>query len=278
MMKKTISLLPALICALALCAGNAAAEDCGIPEENPAETSTFAFPVSANRAVHVDNGDAKLIHIWYDGAEAPLACYVIPEGTAQIRFEISAADNPAEMIYESLDGSNLLLSDLLDPAGGVYSCEQPAAGGEYHYNAGLLADRSLRNEDPEMIRVFLLQDEEYIGEIGEELERSGCRGFRWEYAEAEEPEPAEESVPGIYIIHATDQSGNPVPEVSVTFCTDTSCILRESDDDGRIVYMGTPGIYHVQLVDVPEGYSYDEEFELYTDGTYGEWVLCIRKD
>ena len=60
-MKKAISLLLALICALALCAGNAAAEDGGIPEENPAETSTFAFPVSANRAVHVDNGDAKLI-------------------------------------------------------------------------------------------------------------------------------------------------------------------------------------------------------------------------
>ena len=29
---------------------------------------------------------------------------------------------------------------------------------------------------------------------------------------------------------------------------------------------------------VPEGYSLDEESELYTDPAYGEWTLRLRKD
>lgn len=281
-MKKALSILLGLILVLALCTGAAAAEDGGIPEEISPETSTRAFPVSGKRAIHVDNGDAELIHIYADGMDTPLCCYVIPAGTAQIRLEISAADNPDTMIYEDAHGPAMLLPDLLDPQNSVYSCEQSAegtlSGEEYHYNAGLLAENSLREEDPEKIRVFLLQDVKYIGEIGEELARSGCTGFRWKYAEAEEPEPAEESETGIYIIHAADQFNNPVPEVSVTFCTDTACIMRESDDNGRIVYMGAPVTYHVQVIDAPDGYSYDEEFELYTAGAYGEWILRIRKD
>ena len=30
--------------------------------------------------------------------------------------------------------------------------------------------------------------------------------------------------------------------------------------------------------DVPEGYSYDESFDMYTTAEYGEWVLRVKKD
>ncbi len=36
--------------------------------------------------------------------------------------------------------------------------------------------------------------------------------------------------------------------------------------------------YHIQLLKTPEGYSFDSAFELYTDRTYGEWLIRIRKD
>jgi len=33
-----------------------------------------------------------------------------------------------------------------------------------------------------------------------------------------------------------------------------------------------------QIVDVPEGYSCDENFEMYTTPVYSEWTLRIKKD
>jgi hypothetical protein len=34
----------------------------------------------------------------------------------------------------------------------------------------------------------------------------------------------------------------------------------------------------VQLIDLPEGYSSDEDFEMYTGTEYSEWVLRVKKD
>ena len=45
-----------------------------------------------------------------------------------------------------------------------------------------------------------------------------------------------------------------------------------------ISFAGEPYEYHVQIVEGPEGYSYDENFEMYTTAEYGEWVLRVKKD
>ena len=91
-------------------------------------------------------------------------------------------------------------------------------------------------------------------------------------------EDAEEVPAEAYILHVLDQFDTPVAGVAVNFCTDTACYLRESDEDGMIVFDGAPEIYHVQVLLVPEGYSFEENLELYTTAEYGEWVLQIRKD
>lgn len=67
-------------------------------------------------------------------------------------------------------------------------------------------------------------------------------------------------------------------EVTVNFCTDTACTPEETDEAGMIAFEGEPLEYHVQIVDVPEGYSYDESFDMYTTAEYGEWVLRVKKD
>jgi hypothetical protein len=69
-----------------------------------------------------------------------------------------------------------------------------------------------------------------------------------------------------------------VGEVTVNFCTDQACTPKESDENGLITFDGEPNKYHVQIIDVPEGYSYDEGFEMYTTPVYGEWTLRIKKD
>lgn len=81
-----------------------------------------------------------------------------------------------------------------------------------------------------------------------------------------------------YIIHVVDQNNNPVKEVTVNFCTDTACTPRETDETGTITYESEPYKYHVQIIDVPDGYSYDESFDMYTTTEYGEWVIRVKKD
>ena len=79
-------------------------------------------------------------------------------------------------------------------------------------------------------------------------------------------------------MHVVDQYNNPVEGVTVNFCTDTACVPNESDGNGTITFSGDRNIYHVQIIDAPDGYSWDEGYEMYTTSEYGEWILRIRKD
>ena len=68
------------------------------------------------------------------------------------------------------------------------------------------------------------------------------------------------------------------PDVNPQRSILTACVPCESDEDSTIVYTGKPAVYHVQVIDYPEGYSCDESFEMYTTETYGEWVIRLTKD
>ena len=63
----------------------------------------------------------------------------------------------------------------------------------------------------------------------------------------------------------------------VSFCT-TACHNVESDENGTVTFNGPLDAYLVHIIDCPEGYSYDESFEMYTPKAYGEWTIRINKD
>lgn len=92
-----------------------------------------------------------------------------------------------------------------------------------------------------------------------------------------EPVQAEEQLPA-YVLHVTDQDGNPVSGVYVNFCTDSACVMQKSDEKGMIIFDGEPGVYHLQLLKVPEGYYFDKDYEIYTEAVYSTAILHIRKD
>ena len=52
---------------------------------------------------------------------------------------------------------------------------------------------------------------------------------------------------------------------------------KQSNESGVIVFTATPEAYHLQIVSVPEGYEYDEDFELYTEARSGEYAVNIVK-
>ena len=241
----------------------------------PKDSSIRAFPVSAKRAVYVENENARKILFHFDEEREgdPLVCYIVPEEKARIRIAITAADDPATMIYSDAWGDNLAVSNLLDPQRNEYVYEQAvqgeADGVAYHYGYGILIDTM----DGSGVEIILTPDEQYLEEIMQSLAASNLHNITWEYAEEEK-----ESELQAYFIHVVDQYDEPVAEAVVNFCTDTACVPAEADENGLITFDGAPDKYHVQLIDLPEGYSSDEDFEMYTGTEYGEWVLRVKKD
>lgn len=240
----------------------------------PKDSSTRAFPVSAKRAVYVENENAKKVLFHFDEDEGePLVCYIVPEDKARIRIGITAADDSDTMLYGDIWADSLEVSKLLDPQRNEYVYEQAvqgeADGVAYHYGYGILMD--MMNGDT--IEIILTPDEQYLEEIMQSLAASNLHNITWEYEEEEK-----ESELQAYFIHVVDQYDEPVAEAVVNFCTDTACVPAEADENGLITFDGAPDKYHVQLIDLPEGYSSDEDFEMYTGTEYGEWVLRVKKD
>ncbi len=101
----------------------------------------------------------------------------------------------------------------------------------------------------------------------------------WRFADGGGPrEETGETASSAYTVKVVDQNGDPVPEVVVNFCTDTACTPKESDGDGIIVFSGEPYRYHLEIVDAPEGYTWDETFEAYTEEEYGTLTITVTKE
>ena len=240
----------------------------------PADTSTRVFPVAANRALVIENENVKpaLLHIQ---GEPDYLCYVIPDDTVRLRPEITAADQPENLVlYDAVTKEYWMLPELLDPERNAYVCEKalPGADREVRYFFACLEDMAA--DDPDAVGVLLFRSEDALEELAEAIRADGYEAG-WEYTPNAQAETVQLQA---YILHAADQYGNPVPGVYVNFCTDTACVPAEADEDGIISFTGAPDRYHVQILEVPDGYGFDAEFELYTDSVYGEWLLRIRKD
>lgn len=246
--------------------------------EIPRDAATKAFPVSAARSLRPEDGSIRKIRLTLEGYEGFLEAYVVPDDSLRMRIEIAADDDVASMTYVDLGKpSSADVTDLLDPESGVYVYDQPMPGAsdEYPYTRVALYDRSV-DEDAKGIDLFLIRGEEAIERLADDMEKEMGVRPAWTWAEEEEAKSGD--APQAYVVHVVDQDNNPVPEVMVNFCTDTACVPNESDENGTVTYTGEPAVYHVQIVDAPEGYSWDEDYEMYTSAEYGEWVLRVKKD
>ena len=246
----------------------------------PADTTTRALPVSAARGMHVENEGARraVIHSFFDyldNLNYDYDVYVLNDSTARLRFEIAASDNPAGMaVY--VDNEMHEVSSLLDAEKNTYVYEYPMPDeqAEQHYSLVALVDR--HNTEDEYKQIILVENEKYMDELLGEIRGLGATA-EWEYAEDKQEQAAAKAADA-YILHMTDQDGNPVSGVMANFCTDAACNTMVSDEKGIITVSGAPENYHVQLLKAPEGYSFDKDFEMNTGTAYGEWTILIRKD
>ncbi|MBQ7521019.1 MAG: hypothetical protein IJU12_11940, partial [Clostridia bacterium] len=88
----------------------------------------------------------------------------------------------------------------------------------------------------------------------------------WEYVQA------------TYTVRFVDAQGAPVPGCIVNFCTDEMCLPVVADADGVAAYTGAPYAYHLQVIKVPAGYTFDTAQEFYTEPAGGDMVLTVGKE
>ena len=243
--------------------------------EIPKNSGTRAFPVAADRHVIVENPSAQRIIVSWQGADTEMTVYVINDDVAHLRLELEAEADPEDTIYYDYGTETpLMMPGLLEDDGSAYRYDQalPTAGAPYHYTAGVLAGYSESSERD--IMVYLIPSEDYIQEFIDAFREQGYE-LTWEYAD---DKPAAGEAAAAYTLMVVDQNGAPVPGAAVNFCTDTTCTTTKSDADGVIVFDGPAMAYHVVLLKVPEGYSFDADFDMYTPETYGTWLLRVKKD
>ena len=259
----------------------------------PLPSKTQALPVSSARRIWVENEDARrvLLTLRYYDDEELTKCWleeveegwVIDGDTAQLRMELAAGDDLRDMVFTDFinDAWDLDVYTLLDPEQGNYYYEMPlkrVPDKSGWFTAFLEAKtKSYIDSNPQFLEKYLFPDEDAIREMVEEL-REDKIVVTWEYAEEEDPPAAEQPDTGAYTLDVIDQYNRPVPGVMVSFCTDAACQAETSDENGVVTFTGEPADYHVQVLRVPKGYSFDPDFELRTGTAFGEWNLVIRKD
>ena len=235
--------------------------------------ATLAFPVGPSRDVFIGGDSLRELVFANENPPARLKAYIVGGSAAHVRIQLSAHDNPFDMVCH--DGNGLWLHELpslLNARRDAYVLDVPMADGQDgpFLTRIFLSDRSGGDAD---IRVFLLSDEAGVDGLCRDLEPEG-----WVLTGIRDTVPAAPPVPPAYVLHVTDQHGAPVPGAIAAFCTDTACTPVQADEEGVITFDGEPGEYHVQLLSVPGGCSFDPDFELMTGSTRVEWLVRVRRD
>lgn len=82
----------------------------------------------------------------------------------------------------------------------------------------------------------------------------------------------------VYVIKFVDPDGNPVPGVMANVCDDTACTMLTSDEEGVAHFAGEIKPWSVQILKVPEGFTFIADEKLPLDENGGETVIALNKE
>lgn len=93
----------------------------------------------------------------------------------------------------------------------------------------------------------------------------GGEQMSWNYADGTaHTEPAaatekEEAGESNYVITVSDEKGNPVKDVTLQICDESSCSVLVTDEKGSATFEGELNLYEVHVLKVPAGYADEKE-------------------
>ena len=78
-----------------------------------------------------------------------------------------------------------------------------------------------------------------------------------------------------YRIICVDENGQPVAGCTVQFCSDDTCLLGKTDENGIAAFQEPPGHYTVHLLKPPAGYAKDST-EYTAPEVYGDVIITLE--
>ncbi|MBQ7655453.1 MAG: redoxin domain-containing protein [Clostridia bacterium] len=218
--------------------------------------------------VAVTNKGVQHGYFLYMGQPVLAAC-VVNSDAADIALKVTADADPETVLF--LDTAKpddiFFLSGLLTEDGAGYAYSMNLNGISY----AIAAMESLAPRFS--IQLLVIPDEAHIQRVIDDYAQRGY-ALTWVPEEAEEPEETEAA----YTVYVVDQNGDPVPGAYINFCTDDSCERTQADENGVITYTAAPYAYHLQILKLPAGYSFDPAFEVYTEAHSSELTVTVTKD
>ena len=250
--------------------------------DEAAELLTFLndHPVADETSMEPVNMDARPALFTLYGVSLEDYFYVSGEDMARVAIRVSKDIDPeTAMITDSVTQEQLSLAEL-PVENDAYIYEYPNEGYNYAYT-----DRK------EAAYIIFCHGEEVVHDLMRQAADEGVEGIDWCYVNELSDAPAaadktDEVLPAgtapagtesTYTVTVVDQKGDPVPEVGLSFCEDTTCHLAKSDENGIVIFTGKPARYHIQVIDAPDSYDYPEDSDFYTEENTSEITIAITK-
>ena len=117
--------------------------------------------------------------------------------------------------------------------------------------------------------------------VGAPMEMSSYEAVIDSLLAGEEAEPGDASTQsandaGVYRVIVADEDGDLVEGAVVQFCSDSTCTMGKTDENGVAEFNAEEGIYTVHILKVPEGYQKTSE-EIRTDAVYSDVHFVLKK-
>ena len=247
------------------------------------------YPHADETTITVTDEDAR--EIVFDDPDGVLAdnfgaaqYFIVPEDGFTVTATLGEDCDPESTFFSNVsDNDTVPAARCLD--GDVYTYEAKAVDSieTTGYSYGYVSLDS--EEDYALVVTFA--SEENVNAFLDEAELES-----WTYADGTEPStderaaaPDESSEDGEapdgmsdYMLIFVDQDDEPVQGVIANVCDDSSCTPMTSGEDGIIEFTYPSFAYHIQIIKVPEGYSYDTSQESYLDAEGGMTLFTLEKD
>lgn len=262
-------------------------------EARTARTLSPHFPISSASAMRVMNTGAERVKLDLTANGTTLEditpnvtggdVYVVPDTAVLLSISLDASMKPGTtVLLNERTGETFFLSDLLAEDGSGYSAVISLS--QLDEASGGLLSVSLVPRDYEeqgFISLGFMRsrtDAEILAQYVEEAYASynAVTSITYEPVGEAAPETVGDAT-ATYTITVTAQDGAPVAGVVVNICTDETCKPMETDAAGQIVFASEITDYHLQVLRVPAGYSFNSAAEYHT-GEATEVTVPVTKN
>lgn len=258
----------------------------------------YPHAIESGVEINADTSEAREIVFEYasEDSEEYLAGYMgkfFIAGSDEMTFSVSIGEeiNPEfSVVYNNFDGTEIALADAeIDGDAYVVSGNVSAMDVDgYSYNNFYVYENYYDSDSAyEVITTF--RDEQNVNAFVQEMydEEGNPMILSWKYADGTLPSTDEIAAAGedsdslgyaSYTLYFVDEDGNPVEGVIANICDDTSCQPMTSDENGVVEFVNVPFTYHIQVIKIPSGYTFDTSAEYYTDAAGGEMTFTLTKE